>query len=57
METKPTLEEFRELAARGNTIPVSAELLADTETPVSAYMKLRSQSGGYSFLFESVEGK
>ena len=56
METKPTLEEFRELATRGNTIPVSVELLADTETPVSAYMKLRSQSGGYSFLFESVEG-
>ena len=56
METKPTLAEFRQLAARGNMIPVCVEILADTETPVSAYMKLRSESGGYSFLFESVEG-
>ena len=54
METKPTLAEFRQLAARGNMIPVCVEILADTETPVSAYMKLRSESGGYSFLFESV---
>ena len=56
METKPTLAEFHQLAARGNIIPVCVEILADTETPVSAYMKLRSESGGYSFLFESVEG-
>ncbi|HEX7861257.1 MAG TPA: anthranilate synthase component I [Verrucomicrobiae bacterium] len=50
----PTLEEFIELAPRGNLIPVTRKLLADLETPVSAYYKIRGQ--GESFLFESVEG-
>src|SRR3954469_4283011 len=50
---KPSLAEFRELAARGNLIPVCAELIADAETPVSAFQKI--DEGGYSFLFESVE--
>ena len=45
--------EFRELAARGNLIPVFTELIADAETPVSAFHKL--DDGGYAFLFESVE--
>lgn len=50
----PSLEEFQKLAARGNLIPVSRTLLADLETPLSAYRKIRGQ--GESFLFESVEG-
>ena len=50
----PTLPEFLELAARENLIPVTHRLLADFETPFSAYCKLRGQDG--SFLFESVEG-
>ena len=50
----PTLEEFLKLAAQGNLIPVSRRLLADVETPLSAYRKIRGQ--GESFLFESVEG-
>ncbi len=50
----PTLEEFKQLAAKGNLIPVTRRLLADFETPLSAYRKLRGQ--GESFLFESVEG-
>ena len=50
----PTLEEFVELSQRGNLIPVTRKLLADLETPVSAYFKIRGQ--GESFLFESVEG-
>jgi anthranilate synthase component I len=50
----PTLEEFTELALRGNLVPVTRKLLADVETPVSAYFKIRGQ--GESFLFESVEG-
>ena len=50
----PSLPEFLELAARGNLIPVTRRLLADFETPLSAYWKLRGQ--GESFLFESVEG-
>src|SRR3954447_8430192 len=50
----PTLEEFQQLASQGNLIPVTRRLLADLETPLSAYRKLRGQ--GESFLFESVEG-
>src|SRR5438477_12591643 len=50
----PTLEEFRKLALRGNLIPVTRRLLADFDTPLSAYRKIRGQ--GESFLFESVEG-
>lgn len=49
-----SISEFRELAKRGNLIPVFAELIADAETPVSAFHKLDDGSG-YSFLFESVE--
>ena len=50
----PSLGEFQILAERGNLIPVTRRLLADLETPLSAYWKLRGQ--GESFLFESVEG-
>ena len=50
----PTLEEFLKLAGQGNLIPVTCRLLADVETPLSAYRKIRGQ--GESFLFESVEG-
>jgi len=46
--------EFLALSTRGNVIPVAAELLADLETPVSAFAKLRA--GGPAFLLESVEG-
>jgi anthranilate synthase component 1 len=50
----PTLEEFQKLATQGNLIPVASRILADLETPLSAYRKIRGQ--GESFLFESVEG-
>jgi len=50
----PTPTEFAKLAAGGNLIPVTRRLLADFETPLSAYRKIRGQ--GESFLFESVEG-
>lgn len=49
----PDLAKFRDLAAKGNLIPVYTELIADAETPVSAFAKL--DDGGYTFLFESVE--
>jgi len=49
----PTLDEFKQLAGRGNVVPVYQELPADLETPVSVYIKL--QNGGPSFLLESVE--
>ncbi len=50
----PTLAEFLKLATQGNLIPVTCRILADIETPLSAYRKIRGQ--GESFLFESVEG-
>src|SRR5438876_10579581 len=49
----PTFDEFSELAKRGNVIPIFAEFVADSETPVSAFKKL--DRGAYSFLFESTE--
>jgi len=50
----PTLDEFVALAGQGNLIPVTCRILADIETPLSAYRKIRGQ--GESFLLESVEG-
>jgi anthranilate synthase component 1 len=50
----PSLDEFLKLAAQGNLIPVTHRILADFETPLSAYRKISGQ--GESFLFESVEG-
>src|ERR1051325_4165077 len=51
---QPSQAEFIELAKQGNLIPVTRRLLADFETPLSAYQKIRGE--GESFLFESVEG-
>ncbi|MDO8274017.1 MAG: anthranilate synthase component I, partial [Serpentinimonas sp.] len=56
MITEP---EFQHLAAQGyNRIALSAETLADLETPLSLYLKLaHAKDGGkYSFLLESVVG-
>ncbi|QPJ63189.1 MAG: anthranilate synthase component I [Candidatus Nitronauta litoralis] len=50
----PSLDEFKEKASKGNLIPVCKEIIADLDTPVSAYMKIGH--GPYSFLLESVEG-
>lgn len=50
----PSREEFIELAAQGNLIPVYREILADRLTPVSAYDRIAGD--GPSFLLESVEG-
>ena len=50
----PGLKEFRKLAKKGNLIPLTREILADLETPVSAFKKLEKDSEGY--LLESVEG-
>ncbi len=54
MHLQPSRNEFERLADEGNIIPVYTELLADLETPVSAYAKLRAR--GPSFLLESIEG-
>jgi anthranilate synthase component I len=49
----PDLETFKSLASQGNLIPVFEEILADTETPVSAALKL---GGSPAFLLESMIG-
>mgnify|MGYP001222177894 FL=1 len=47
--------EFQQLAGQGyNRIPVVREVLADTETPLSTYLKLGR--GTHSYFFESVQG-
>ena len=53
--TAPTRDEFIEKAKLENLIPVWREVLADTETPVSAYRKIAGDAPN-SFLLESVEG-
>jgi anthranilate synthase component 1 len=50
----PTLDEVKKLEHQGNLVPVYREIMADLETPVSAYLKIAQ--GKYSFLLESVEG-
>ena len=48
-------QQFQELASQGyNRIPVVREVLADTETPLSTYLKLAR--GKHSYFFESVQG-
>ena len=49
----PDKKLFLEKARQGNLIPVYTEVIADMETPVSAFMKLGDSP--YSFLLESVE--
>lgn len=49
----PSFSAFKRLAEKGNLIPVYREYLADTETPVSAYLKIRNDS--FSFLLESAD--
>ncbi len=50
----PTLAEIKNNKWDGNLIPVYREIVADMETPVSAFLKINR--GGNSFLLESVEG-
>ncbi|MEM1157983.1 MAG: anthranilate synthase component I [Verrucomicrobiota bacterium] len=49
----PSPKEFVRLADQGNLIPVYKEVIADLETPISAYLKL--DTGEHSFLLESAE--
>src|ERR1700689_4485915 len=48
-----TLDEVRALAREFNLIPIAQELIADCETPVSAFLKLRGD--GPAFLLESAD--
>lgn len=55
MTATPNLQEFEGLVAEGaTTVPVYREIPADTDSPVSAFLKIHR--GGQGFLLESVEG-
>ena len=51
---QPSLREAVRRAGKGGRLAVWTEVSADTETPVSAFLKIRRSPFG--FLFESVEG-
>jgi anthranilate synthase component 1 len=50
----PSLERARELAREHNLVPVFETFVEDCETPVSAFLKLRTR-GEPAFLLESAE--
>jgi anthranilate synthase component 1 len=50
---EPSLQSVRELAREYNLIPLRHSFVADCETPVSAFLKLRDQ--GPAFLLESAD--
>ncbi len=50
---EPDLEGARELATGANVVPIRHRFIDDTDTPVSAFLKLRGE--GPSFLLESAE--
>jgi anthranilate synthase component 1 len=50
----PTREHFDTLARPGALVPVYREIVADLETPVSAYMRI-AKDQDYAFLLESVD--
>ncbi len=58
--TSPSREEFLRLAQAHTLVPVFRTLVADLETPVSAFLRLTqpdpSSTGAEAFLLESVEG-
>src|ERR1700738_2518016 len=50
----PSRSEFKELAEKGNLIPIYTEFVADYETPIAVFEKI--DNGFRSFLLESAEG-
>jgi len=50
----PDKQTFIELAKKGNVIPVYRQVLADFDTPLSAFLKI--DGGDFAYLLESVEG-
>jgi anthranilate synthase component 1 len=53
IDVQPSLAEVRELARDHSVVPLRHTFISDTETPVSAYLRLRGE--GPSFLLESAE--
>ncbi|HEX2239740.1 MAG TPA: anthranilate synthase component I [Actinomycetota bacterium] len=55
-EYRPDRRTFEELASRYPVVPVWRTVVADTQTPVSAYLRLAGPNQANAFLLESVEG-
>jgi len=53
LERRPSFSQFKRMAGKGNLIPVYQEIMADTETPVSIYLRVKKMP--YSYLLESAE--
>jgi anthranilate synthase component I len=53
IEVSPGIDAVREMVGRHGQVPLAHTYIADCETPVSAFLKLRD--GGPAFLLESVE--
>ena len=52
---KPDISVFKELAVHAGLVPVSREIVADLDTPLTVYAKLAA-GDSHGFLFESLEG-
>jgi len=52
---KPDFETFRNLAGEAGLVPVSREIVADLDTPLTIYAKVAANDS-HAFLFESLEG-
>jgi anthranilate synthase component I len=53
--TPNTFDDFLTEAQKGNVVPVVRSVLADLQTPVSAFLRI-SEAAHQAFLFESIEG-
>ncbi|MDQ3609696.1 MAG: anthranilate synthase component I, partial [Actinomycetota bacterium] len=56
LHVEPSLDEARALAREHNLVPLRHTFIDDTETPVSAFLKLRGRTPEHpAFLLESAE--
>ncbi|BDU50395.1 anthranilate synthase component I [Haliovirga abyssi] len=56
MRIYPDYNEIEKASKQGNVIQIYTKILADVETPISAYLKL-AKDEEYSFLLESISGE
>jgi anthranilate synthase component 1 len=56
MDASPSFDDFARRYEAGEAALIRASLVADLETPVAAFLKLRANRAGPAFLLESVEG-
>lgn len=56
MDASPSFDDFARRYEAGEAALIRTTLVADLETPVAAFLKLRANRAGPAFLLESVEG-